>query len=67
VSKAREQELSERKEFWQPLLAPGAQTVRFGDSMQSAIDIIKPLLQRPASEPLLVEEVVKNKETIQQT
>lgn len=67
VSKAREQELCEKKEFWQPLLAAGAQTVRFGDSMESAIDIIKPLLQGPAFEPLLVEEVVKNKMTIQQT
>lgn len=59
VSEAREQELCEGEEFWKPLLAAGAKTVRFGDSMTSAIEIIKPLIQGPAFEPLLIEEVVK--------
>lgn len=67
VSKERERELCEKKEFWQPLLAAGAQTVRFGDSMESAIDIIIPLLQGPAFEPLLVEEVVQGHKTIEET
>lgn len=67
VSKNRERELCEKKEFWQPLLAAGAQTVRFGDSMESAIDIIGPLLQGPALKPLLVEEVVEKHKKIPET
>jgi len=41
--------------------------VRFGDSMESAIDIIRPLLQGPALKPLLVEEVVEKHKTIEET
>ena len=67
VSKAREQELCEKEEFWRPLLAAGARDVRFGDSKQSAIEIIKPLIQGPAFEPLLVEDVVRDKKPLRQT
>jgi hypothetical protein len=67
VSIAREQELCEKEDFWQPLLAAGAQTVRFRDTMQSAINIIRPLIQGPAFEPLLVEEVVRDNKTLTQT
>ena len=67
MSEARERELCERKEFWQPLLAAGAQTVRFGDSMESAIDIIRPLVQGSAFKPLLVTEVVDKHKVIEDT
>jgi hypothetical protein len=67
VSKAREQELCEGEEFWKPLLAAGAQTVRFSDSMQSAIEIIKPLVEGPAFKPLLIKEVIEQKKPLPQT
>jgi hypothetical protein len=67
VSKAREQELCEKEEYWKPLLAAGAQTARFSDSMQSAIEIIQPLVRGPAFEPLLVEEIAKQGKTLPQT
>ncbi|EHL01445.1 P-loop containing nucleoside triphosphate hydrolase [Glarea lozoyensis ATCC 20868] len=63
----RETELSEKEEFWQPLLAAGASTVRFGDTMESAIEIIKPLIHGPAFEPQLVEEVVRDGKELRQT
>ena len=66
-SVAREQELCDKAEFWQPLLAGGAKTVRFGDTMESAIEIIKPLVDGPAFEPLIVNEVVKQKKELPQT
>ena len=67
VSMDRERELCEKKEFWQPLLAAGAQTVRFGDSRESAMDIITPLLQKPPIEPLLVEEIVEGHKLTEDT
>jgi hypothetical protein len=67
VSVARERELCEKKEFWQPLLAAGAKTVRFGDSMGSAINIIKPLLQGSAFRPLLLKEIDEDHKTIEET
>ena len=59
VSEAREKELCEKEEFWEPLIANGAQAVRFGDSMQSAIDIIKPLVHGSAFMPKVVSQVVE--------
>ena len=67
LSEAREQELCEKEEFWKPLLVAGARTVRFNDSMQSAIGVIQPLIQGDSFEPLLVEEVVKKKKPLSQT
>jgi hypothetical protein len=67
VSEAREKELCEKEEFWEPLIANGAKTVRFGDSMQSAIDIIKPLVHGSAFMPLIVSEVVELHKTPEQT
>jgi hypothetical protein len=67
VAVAREEELCEKEEFWQPLLAAGATATRFGDSMKSAIEIIKPLIQGPAFEPQLVEEVVRDGKSLPQT
>ena len=63
----REDELCQKEEFWQPLLAAGASAVRFGDSMESAIEIIKPLIHGPAFEPQLVEEVVRDGKPLRQT
>jgi hypothetical protein len=67
VSEAREQELGSEKDLWQPLVAAGAQMVRFGDSWQSAIEIINPLVQGPAFKPLLLEEVITFGKTLPQT
>jgi hypothetical protein len=67
VSEDRERELCQKKEFWQPLLAAGAQTVRFDDSMESAIDIIKPLVYGRPFKPLLIKEIVNDRKTIDQT
>ena len=67
LSEARERELCEKKEFWQPLIAYGARVMRFKDSMKSAIEIIKPLIQGPPFEPLLVEEVVRKHKPLSQT
>lgn len=47
ISEQRETELRTNPNFWKPLLDRGAQMVRFGDSMDSAIDIIRPLLEGP--------------------
>lgn len=47
VSEDREIELQSNKDFWKPLLDRGAKMVRFHDSMQSAITIIRPLTQCP--------------------
>jgi GTPase SAR1 family protein len=66
VSETREKELREKEGLWKPLVAAGAQTVRFGDSSQSAIEIIKPLIEGPAFEPLILEEITKGK-TLPQT
>ncbi|KAH6718625.1 P-loop containing nucleoside triphosphate hydrolase protein [Leptodontidium sp. MPI-SDFR-AT-0119] len=63
----REEELCQKEEFWQPLLAAGASAVRFDDSMESAIEIIKPLIHGPAFEPQLVEEVVRDGKPLSQT
>ena len=67
VSTAREQELCEQDEFWKPLITAGAQTVRFRDNMQSAIEIIKPLVHGPTFKPLLIEEVVEEQKALPQT
>lgn len=67
VSNARVRELCERREFWKLLLDAGAKTVRFNDSMSSAIEIIKPLLQDDDFQPLLLDEVVNKKKPLSQT
>ncbi|CAN9105895.1 unnamed protein product [Alternaria alternata] len=63
---AREKELCEKEEFWQPLIAAGATTIRFGDTMQSAFDIIRPFVYGPSFKPQLVEELRDGK-TLPQT
>ncbi|KAN0115439.1 P-loop containing nucleoside triphosphate hydrolase protein [Hyaloscypha variabilis] len=67
VSVAREEELCQKEDFWKPFLAAGAKTARFHDSTSSAIDIIRPLVQGPAFEPLLVKEISKQGKTLPQT
>ena len=67
VSKDRERELCEKEEFWKPLIDAGAKTVRFNDSQQSALEIIAPLVQGDAFEPLLVDEMVRKNKTLSQT
>src|SRR5947208_13020696 len=66
-SKNREQGLCEKNEFWKRLLDAGAKTVRFGDSRESVIEIIKPLIHGPAFEPLIITEVVTDNKTLPQT
>jgi hypothetical protein len=67
VSVAREEELSQKEDFWKPFLAAGVETARFHDSRASAIDIIQPPFQGPAFEPLLVQEISKQGKTLPQT
>src|ERR1700761_2319848 len=67
VSIDREQELCEKDEFWKPLLDAGAQTMRFNDSVESAISIIKPLIDSPAFKPLIVKEIVDQNKPLLQT
>ena len=67
VSKDRERELCEKAEFWKPLIDAGAKPVRFNDSMQSAIEIIRPLVEGDAFEPLLIKEVVREEKPLRQT
>ncbi|KAH7381558.1 P-loop containing nucleoside triphosphate hydrolase protein [Pyrenochaeta sp. MPI-SDFR-AT-0127] len=47
VSEDREIELQSNKDFWKPLIDRGAKMVRFSDSKQSALEIIKPLAHCP--------------------
>ncbi|KAH8682882.1 hypothetical protein BGZ60DRAFT_524228 [Tricladium varicosporioides] len=47
VSEQREGELQNNPNFWKPLIDRGARMVRFGDSMDSAKEIIRPLLEGP--------------------
>jgi energy-coupling factor transporter ATP-binding protein EcfA2 len=47
ISEQRETELRTNPNFWKPLIERGAQIDRFGDSMDSAIAIIRPLLEGP--------------------
>jgi hypothetical protein len=63
----RETELCREDKFWRPLLNAGASTVRFQDTMESAIDIIKPLVHGQAMEPQLVKEVVREGKSLKQT
>ena len=58
VSEERERELCEKDKYWGQFIELGAQPVRFEDSMQSAIDIIKPLVLGTECVPLVVDEVV---------
>jgi hypothetical protein len=57
VGAAREKELCESNEFWAPLLKAGATTVRFHDSTESAMDVIRPLALGHSFEPQLVGEM----------
>ncbi|KAF3933732.1 hypothetical protein ABW19_dt0205332 [Dactylella cylindrospora] len=52
----RELELKTNKKFWRTMMERGARVVRFGDSMQSAIDIIRPLAAGSGFTPQLTEE-----------
>lgn len=63
----RETELCEEEKFWRPLLNAGASTVRFQDTTESAIEIIKPLVHGQAMEPQLVKEVVREGRSLKQT
>lgn len=63
----REQQLASKEGLWQPLVAAGAQMVRFDDSMKSAIEIINPLVKGPAFKPLLLEEIITLGRTLPQT
>lgn len=65
-SETREKELCEKEEFWELLIANATQIVRCGDSMQSAIDIVKPLSYGKAFTPLVVSQVVKLHKTPEQ-
>lgn len=63
----RENQLCQEEQFWKPLLDAGASAVRFGDSMESAIEIIKPLIHGQPFDPQLVEEVVRDHKPLSQT
>jgi GTP-binding protein EngB required for normal cell division len=67
VSEGRERELMENKNFWKLLLQKGAGMKRFGDSMASAIEIIKPLAEGEAFLPQLTKETVVDKKSLVET
>jgi len=53
------------RNFWQPLLARGAKIARFGDSRQSAIDIITPLLRNRGFTPqITIETQIQGKRLV---
>lgn len=67
VGDAREKELCSSDQFWGPLIRAGATTVRFDDSTESAMDILRPLLFGASFEPQLVGEVLRDGKIIMQT
>ncbi|KAJ6111400.1 P-loop containing nucleoside triphosphate hydrolase [Penicillium sp. IBT 18751x] len=60
---AHEAEL--KAKFWKPLLERGARMERFGDSMQSAIDIIRPLAENSFVPQLVNETQILGKTLVQ--
>ena len=57
----REWDLLQTSEFWKPLIAQGAQSARFEDSAQSALQIIQLLCTR-ASRPFQIQEEMVGKQ-----
>lgn len=65
VSESREDEIRTNPKFWQPLLARGAKIARFGDSMESAINIIKPLVNSNGFTPqITIETQIQGKRLV---
>lgn len=66
VLEDHERDLASNADFWQPLIKRGAESVRFADSFESAMEIIRPLVHGHAFKPHLLEERLKGT-TIPQT
>lgn len=67
VALKREKVLTENRNFWKLLLTRGARVERFGDSMTSAIEIIRPLAEGQAFLPRLTKETVIEKKLLVET
>jgi hypothetical protein len=66
LSERREPELTTNNNFWKPVLQREAGMTRFDDSMESAIDIIRPLVDGAGFVPQLkVETQIENKALIE--
>jgi len=64
---AHEKDLATEQKFWKPLLGHGASIVRFADSWQSAMEILRPLVTGQPFIPLLLKERVFDGLSIPQT
>ncbi|OAL42938.1 hypothetical protein IQ07DRAFT_525270 [Pyrenochaeta sp. DS3sAY3a] len=66
TSVSREDEIATNPKFWKPLLDRGARMARFDDSQQSAIDIIKPLVNERGFIPqITIETQIQGKRLVE--
>jgi DNA repair exonuclease SbcCD ATPase subunit len=64
---SREKELMNNKEFWQPLIALGAEVEKFNDSKDSALKIIHSLADLEGFVPQVTDQYTVKKQSLHQT
>lgn len=64
---SRERELVENANFWKPLLDRGSSTIRFNDTMDSALQIVSSLCGSGGFIPQLVDETVNRRMPLEYT